>query len=138
MLDTGAFGNILTRSNVTCFQNNYLLTKLEWQIFKKNYGTHGIVQSSRVSKIDKIGLFSRCHRVLIFIASKKWHLFVFLNFLKRWPFCIYLDFKRHCDLKNDIGGLPKTVKYVNNRLCGQGIDCQDCDKNSRQLALFFE
>ncbi len=49
-----------------------------------------------------------------------------LNFYRRTPWGLTFPKNR------------KIIPVGGNRTCGQGIDCQDCDKNSRQLALFFE
>ena len=68
---------------------------------------------------------------------------LFLNNLKRWSFCIFLDFLRHFFIGRhpEVWPFQKPQNYpcvCDNRTCGQGIDCQDCYKNSRLLVLFFE
>ena len=110
-----------------------------------NRTTHGcaIEKGDKNWNFTKIGLFSCRCRDLIFPATKngKFCYFkkvTFLHFSRLLRPLRPLNFFIGRPSRSVLSKNRKIIPVGGNSTFGHGIDCQDCYKNSRLLAVFFE
>ena len=91
-----------------------------------------------------LSMYVVCSVMYILYKAVHYHwsaLFGLIKYFLRWTIVIITATFKLLSADSPRSDLSKNHKIIpvgGNRTCGQGINCQDCDKNSRQLALFFE